>query len=44
MQVDADMAVQMDGDDSVHAGQAGYTRFMLPFYDMIVTRYTLPRP
>lgn len=42
MQADADMAVRMDADDPVHAGQAGYTRLVLPFYDLLVTHYSLP--
>jgi SAM-dependent methyltransferase len=43
MQADTNMAVRTDAGDSAHAGQAAYTRFTLPFYDLLVMRYTLPR-
>lgn len=43
MQVDTDVAVRMDADDPAYAGQAAYTRFTLPLYDLLVMRYTLPR-
>jgi SAM-dependent methyltransferase len=43
MQADADIAVRTETDDPAHAGQADYTRLTLPFYDLIVMRYTLPR-
>lgn len=43
MQADTDMAVRTDAGDPAHAGQAAYTRFTLPFYDLLVMRYTLPR-
>jgi hypothetical protein len=43
MQADADRAVPIDADDPVLAGQAAYTWLMLPIYNMVVMRYTLPR-
>jgi SAM-dependent methyltransferase len=43
MQADADVAVRTDKNDPAYAGQAGYTRFTLPFYDLLVMRYNLPK-
>lgn len=34
--------VAVEGEKDAHAGQAGYTRIFLPFYDLLVLGYTLP--
>lgn len=43
MPIDADIAAPVEASDPAYAGQAGYTRLLLPLYDTIVMRYTLPR-
>lgn len=42
MQAEVDVAARATPGDPAYAGQAGYTRLMLPFYDLFVMRYTLP--
>lgn len=43
MDIDADTMPMLSSDDPAYAGQAGYKRFVLPLYDVVVTRYMLPR-
>jgi ubiquinone/menaquinone biosynthesis C-methylase UbiE len=42
MQNDVTSDVTVEAEDTAHAGQAGYTRSFLPFYDLVVMNYTLP--
>lgn len=35
-------AVMVDKEDEAYGGQAGYTRLLLPFYDLLVMGYTMP--